>query len=210
MYWRARGPAASGPVGGFVGGLGRARHQQAPIVSTYNDGNMKTTIRSSKDMPIEQRIATIQDLIHKSVQDPMMRKVALQATAMCPERDQKCEAEAIYNYVKARVRYTGDVGPIVHPDGSFEGIDLYQTARRTLEMGGGDCDDQAILNAALLAHNGLEPRLRVVKQRKDPDWSHIYTGAIINGKFIALDTTLPGRNRFNYEYPVSKQIDFPA
>lgn len=204
MYLRAR--TASQPVAG----LGRTRYQQAPEVSRYNDGNMRTVMRSSKDMPIEQRIATIQDLIHKSMQDPEMRKVALRATSMCPERDQKCEAEAIYHYVKQRVRYTGDVGPILHPDGSVEGVDLYQSARRTLEFGGGDCDDQAIVNATLLALNGLEPRLRVVKQRKDPDWSHIYCGAIINGKFVALDTTLPGNKSFNYEYPTQKQIDFPA
>jgi hypothetical protein len=205
MYWRARGGGSSA-----INGLGRSRHAQAPVISSYSDGRMKTTLRASNDMPIEQRIATIQDLIHKSVQDPEMRKVALKVTSGCPERDQMCEAEAIYHFVKQRARYTGDIGPIVHPDGSYEGIDLYQSARRTLEFGGGDCDDQAILNATLLSLNGIEPRLRVVKQRKDPDWSHIYTGAVINGKFIALDTTLPGNRSFNYEARTHKQLDFPA
>jgi hypothetical protein len=202
MYWRERS--------GQMSGLGRARFRQAPIVGGYHDGDMKTTLRASRNMPIEERIATIQDLIRKSVQDPQMRKFALQATMNCPERDQMCEAESIYHFVKQRIRYTGDVGPIVQHDGSIEGIDLYQSARRTLEFGGGDCDDQAILNSTLLALNGIEPRLRVVRQRKDPDWSHIYSGAMINGKFVALDTTLPGNRSFNYETPIAKQIDFPA
>lgn len=205
LFLKTRSSSASG-----VHGLGRARYAQAPVVGGYSDGNMKTVLRASREMPIEQRIATIQDLIHKSVQDPEMRKVALAVTRQCPERDQKCEAKAIYQFVKARIRYSGDVGPIQHPDGSVEGIDLYQSARRSLEFGAGDCDDQAILNSTLLSLNGIEPKLRVVRQHKAPDWEHIYSVAVINGKEFALDTTLPGNNRFGYELPVAKMIDFPA
>jgi transglutaminase superfamily protein len=202
-YWRERKVA--------LAGLGRSNSVgQAPVVGGYSDGNMRTVLRAANDIPIEQRLASIQDLVHKSVQDPQMRKVALQATAKCPERDQMCEAKAVYDYVKQRIRYTGDIGPIRHPDGTVEGIDLYQSARRTLEMGGGDCDDQAILNATLLALNGLTPKLRVVRQKKDPDWSHIMAGALINGKFVALDTTLPGNDSFGTELPVAKSIDFDA
>lgn len=133
MYYRERKAL------GFMSGLGRAPRGQAPQVGGYNDGKMKTTLRASADMPIETRIATIQELIHKSVQDPQMRKLALQITSQCGERDKVCEARAVYDYIKKRVRYTGDIGPIKHPDGSVEGIDLYQSARRTLEFGGGDC-----------------------------------------------------------------------
>ena len=193
-------------------GLGRAKGRvpQAPIVGSYNDGNMKTTLRASTDMPIEERLATIQDLVEKSVQDPQMRKAALMVTSRCPERDKICEAEAIYQAVKHRVRYTGDVGSIQHSDGSVDGIDLYQSARRTLEMGGGDCDDQAIVNATLLALNGFDPVLRVVKQKGDKDWSHIYAGFYHGTKFVALDTTLPGNNNFGIEGPYAKYKDFVA
>lgn len=194
-------------LAGF-GGFGRLR--QAPVIGSYSDGNMRTTLRASHQMPIEERIATIQDLIHKSVQDAEMRKLALSITRSCPERDQRCEAETIYQAIKGRVRYTGDVGPILHPDGKVEGIDLYQSARRTWEFGGGDCDDNAILGGTLLALNGIEPRLRVVRQRKDPDWSHIFVGGIINGKFIPLDTTLPGNRSFGIEGAYTKGIDFKA
>lgn len=196
-----------------VRGLGRqlARAQQAPIIGSYSDGNMKTTMRQSAVMPIEQRIATIQDLIHKSVQDPQMRKIALQVTSQCPERDKMCEANAIYNFVKARVRYTGDVGAIRHPDGNVEGVDLYQSARRTLEFGGGDCDDHNILNGTLLALNGIDPVLRVVKTRGADDWEHIYAGFFPSRKkFVALDTTLPGNASFGVEPSYHKHIDFPA
>lgn len=194
-----------------IAGLQIGRFQQAPVVDGYNDGRMKTTMRSSKQMPIEERIASIQKLVHKSVMDPEMRKLALQITSNCPERDQTCEAEAVYYAIKQRIRYTGDVAAIAHPDGSVEGIDLYQAARRTwFDMRGGDCDDQAILGATLLALNGIEPRLRVVRQRKDPDWSHVFVGGMIGNRFVPIDTTLPGDRSFGREGEYSHGVDFIA
>lgn len=192
---------------GLLAGLGRG---QANVIGSYSDGHMKTTLRESGRMPIEQRIATIQDLVHKSVQDPQMRKIALKVTSRCGERDKVCEAESIYHFVKQRVRYTGDIGPIKHPDGQVEGIDLYQTARRTLEFGGGDCDDNAILTSTLLALNGHQPILRVVKTKRAPDWEHIFTVDNIDGKVVALDTTLPGNKSFGVEPNYHKRVDFPA
>jgi len=109
-------------------------------MESFSDGHMKTELRADHQMPIEQRLASIQDLVHKSVQDPKMRKLALAITSKCPERDGMCEAKAIYQAVKARVRYTGDIAPIKQGSkGPVEGIDLYQSAWRTWEFGGGDC-----------------------------------------------------------------------
>ncbi len=202
-----------------TGSLGRPRFvpgrvPQAPVIDGYSDGNMKTTLRASKTMPIEERLASIQDLVHKSVQDPEMRKLALQITASCPERDGECEARAVYDFVKANVRYTGDVAPIAFPNGEVEGIDLYQSARRTVEFGGGDCDDQDILIATLLALNGITPRMRVIREEGGEDWSHIYpiAGLPKNSPsgWIALDTTLPGNNKFGVEVPYAEALDFPA
>lgn len=217
MYARERKllAGAAGAVGGASQlGLGRGRAAQAPVVNSYSDGNMRTTLRASGDMPIEQRLATIQDLVEKSIQDPEMRKLALKVTAHCPERDGECEAKAVYDFVKANVRYTGDIAPIRWSNGTVEGVDLYQTARRTIELGGGDCDDQAIVNATLLALNGITPRLRVVKTRGAPDWEHIYAGALLpkgsGNKFVALDTTLPGTDKFGIEPPYHKHVDFDA
>ena len=189
---------------------------QAALVSSYTNGGMKTEMRADRDMPIEQRIATIQDLVYKSVQDPKMRKLALDITHKCPERDGTCEARAIYDAVKGRVRYTGDIAAIKHgAKGRHEGIDLYQSAWRTWEFKGGDCDDHAVLLSTLLALNGIEPRLRVTAESARSDWGHIYAGALLpknasTGKFTTLDTTLPGNNKFGVEVPYAKGLDFPA
>lgn len=200
MYYRDRK---------MLAGLGLIGDGQARVVGAYSDGNMKTELYHDVQMPIEMRIDRIQKLVRKSVQDPEMRKLALQITSRCPERDKMCEAKAIYDAVKNRVRYTGDIGPIVQEDGSVEGIDLYQSARRTWEFRGGDCDDHNILLSTLLALNGLTPIMRVVKTKKAPDWEHIFSGFTDTGKFVALDTTLPGY-KFGIEAPYHKHIDFPA
>jgi transglutaminase-like putative cysteine protease len=192
------------------------RVAQAPVVDGFSAGGMKTELRQSRSMSIQQRLATIQDLVHKSVQDPRMRKLALDITHKCPARDGTCEAQAVYDAVKQRVRYTGDIAPIKQgSQGEVDGIDLYQAAYRTWEFKGGDCDDHSILISTLLALNGIEPRLRVTAESVSADWGHIYPAAILpkgtSGKPVALDTTLPERiAKFGYEVPYAKNLDFPA
>jgi transglutaminase-like putative cysteine protease len=204
-------------VAGLGWGRGRrvyGRAAEAPEISRFSDGNMTTVLREQRNMPIEVRVASIQKAIEKSIQDPKMREISLRATAHCPERDGACEARAIYDFIKARVRYTGDIAPIRWSDGTVEGVDLFQAARRTLEFGGGDCDDHNIVASTMLAHNGITPRLRVVKTRSAPDWEHIFTGALLpkgtGDKFIALDTTLPGNEHFGREPSYHKFVDFDA
>lgn len=188
-----------------------------PIVEENKLSNgMKIQHRRSSSMSIEERIANLQDLIWKSVTDPEMRKLALAITNKCPERDGKCEAEAVYKYIKKNVRYTGDVAPIKigGRNGPLEPIDLYQSAKRTISFHGGDCDDHAIANAVLLTLNGITARLRVTAETKNSDWGHVYCGALLpkinGGKFYALDTTLPGNNNFGKEVPYAKYLDFPV
>lgn len=188
-----------------------------PIVEENRLPNgMKVQHRRSNGMPIEERVANIQDLVWKSTIDPEMRKLALALTHNCPERDGKCEAQAIYKAMKKRIRYTGDVAPlkIGGRNGPVEPIDFYQSAKRTWEFRGGDCDDHAILAATLLTLNGIQARLRVTAEDKNGDWGHIYTIAglpkLTPNKWFALDTTLPGDDRFGYEVPFAKNLDFPV
>jgi hypothetical protein len=196
----------------FVGG----RTAQAPVVGQTSADGMTMTHRRSANMPLEERVASIQDLIWKGVQDPRMRKLALQITKHCPERDGQCEAKAVYDYVKANVRYTGDVAPVkMGRNGPVEGVDLFQSGRRTLEFQGGDCDDHSTLGATLLAHNGITPLLRVTASTRNGEDEHIYVGAMLpknasNPKFVALDTTLPGTDKFGVELSRGRTTDFPA
>lgn len=202
LYNRKRSQGLNGP----------AFRKRVPALGEA--GTMKLKHHRGR-MTIKDRVKIIQDLVWKSVQDPEMRKIALQTTKDCPERDGKCEARAIYHFIKSHVRYTGDVGPVkMGHDGPTEAVDLYQSARRTLEIGGGDCDDQAILAATLLALNGMSAKLRITKPRKDAEWSHIYvtTGLpkLRPTSWLPIDTTLPGSNWFGKEVPFAEKAEFDA
>lgn len=177
----------------------------------------KLTQHSRSSMSIDERMEILQGVVEKSVKDPSMRKLALQITRHCPARDGQCEAKAIGDWVKKNIRYTGDVGPIkLSHNGQVEGVDVFQTAARTVEFGGGDCDDHTILNVTLAAHNGLTSNMRVTSPTRNPkeeDYGHIYgtIGLPKNNprKYYAVDTTLPNY-RFGYEVPYGKAKDYPA
>lgn len=201
-------------------GLGRSKikldtrqAEAPPLLETTREGGMTVRHYRLAGMPIERRVSLIQDLVWKSIHDPRMRRIALGLTRKCPERDGMCEARAIYDAVKRRVRYTGDIAPVKMPNGGVEGVDYFQSAWRTWEIGGGDCDDAVILVSTLLALNGITPRLRVTTAKKGEDPSHIYAVAGVNSKvdpkkWIALDVTLPGKNKFNVEAPFAHGTDF--
>lgn len=199
------------------GEFGRLDHNPEPTAWHNEDGeDYKLTAHRSDKMPIKERVAILQDLTAKSIRDPKMRKIALSVTRHCKARDAACEAKAIYNWVKRNIRYTGDVGPhALWAGGPVEGVDLFQSAYRTVEFGGGDCDDHAILSCTLAALNGMTCKYRVTspKRGKKDDYTHIYS--IIGlpkmrpKKWVAVDTTLPGR-RYNVEAPYAKRLDFPA
>lgn len=195
--------------------LGRPR-QKSQGKERTESGGMVLTHHRSKRMPIKERVGILQDLTHKSVKDPEMRKLALQITQGCQARDGECEARAIYNWVKANVRYTGDVGPHkLGRNGPVEGIDLFQTAARTADFRGGDCDDHSILNCTLALHNGLACKYRVTSPSNSSreDYTHIYAmvGLPKNHpkKWIAMDTTLP-HGKFGTEAGHGKRLDFVA
>ena len=207
-YQNRKSKGLSGPR--YVAG----RFEEAPVIDGFSDGNMTTVLRAAPNMTIEQRIASIQAMVEKSVQDPMIRALAGDITKDCPDRDGMCEAKKIYKAVKKRVRYVGDVAPIKMSNGDVEGIDLYQSARRTWEMGIGDCDDQSVLIESLLSAIGITARSRVTAEDPNGEEGHIYPIALLP-KFdpsyaIALDTTLPGSNKFGVEAPAGRITDYDA
>lgn len=134
--------------------------------------------------------------------DPQMRATGLEITSGCKARSDDCELHAIYWFVHNNIRYTGDITR----------RDTYQSAWRTMQMAGGDCDDQAVLNAVLAMENGFECKFRITSNTGEA-WDHIYTMAGVpkNGprKWIALDSTLPGGDRFAVEPGRAKFKDFP-
>jgi len=200
----------------------------------HSSGGQRLKVWDDPTMSIKDRVYLLQGLVASSVKDPSIRKLALGITGHgqqkveltggdnitlmgsgCPARDDMCEAEAIFNWVAnpKHVRYTGDTGThALSPGGPVEPVDEFQSAIRTVEYRGGDCDDHAILNASLAVKNGFPAKFRITSNNGD-SWDHIYTMVgvpkLSPTKWVALDTTL-GTGYFNKQPKRAKQIDFAA
>ena len=171
-------------------------------------------LRSHKVSSLEDRVLLLRKLVWfgdgafdrrsglvGGLRDPRMRQIGLEVTQPCRARDDKCELAAIYHFTKTNVRYTGDITM----------KDTFQSALRTLQYGGEDCDGHAVLNAVLAMENGFQTKFRITSNTGQT-WDHIFTlaGVPKQGprRWIVLDTTLPGANKFNVHPPHAKYRDF--
>lgn len=135
-----------------------------------------------------------------SLRDPLMRNIGLLVTNGCEARRDLCELEAVFNFIVHNVRYTGDI--------AFK--DTFQSALRTLQFGGGDCDDHAVCGAVLAMENGYQTKFRITSNT-GATWDHIYLMAGVPKhrptQWVALDTTL-GKNKFARQPGSAKHRDF--
>lgn len=174
------------------------------------------TLRVHRVSSLEDRVKLLQKLVNfgeaafdrssppfGSIRDPEMRRIGLAVTEVCNARDDRCELMAIYDFVKRNVRYTGDV----------TNKDTFQSAFRTMQFAGGDCDDFSTLIAVLAMVNGFTVKFRITSNYGS-SWDHIYIVAglpkLESRSWIALDATLPGSTdaRFGKEPPRAKFRDF--
>ena len=85
----------------------------------------------------------------------------------------------VWHYVRARVRYVRDP----------EGVELVQSARRTLERGEGDCDDFTILVGALLCALGYPVRVTLVQHAGAVEFNHVVPEVRVGNRWLALDAS---------------------
>jgi len=113
--------------------------------------------------------------------DPLIRQTAARAISGVNEKDDLAEAAALQDWVRAHIRYTGDVLD----------VETLQTPDYTLQEGYGDCDDQATLLAAMLMAVGIPAAYCAVGVDGEP-YSHVMTFAGLRGynQYVALETTL--------------------
>jgi len=133
---------------------------------------------------LEDRIKEISKLIDEGKKDPLIRYAAARIIQKCPARDWGCEVKALFDFVQRNIRYTRDV----------EGMDTYQRARRTLQLGAGDCDDMTILLGALLQTVGYPIKLKAVSVTGE-GYEHIYPLVGLPprepGRWVPLDASVP-------------------
>lgn len=87
------------------------------------------------------------------------------------------QAQAIQAWVQSNIEYRRDP-----PD-----VELVQTPQVTLQLRAGDCDDQAVLVAALLQSTGHPTRFIAVGMNGN-SLSHVLTQTLIGTSWVAVET----------------------
>jgi transglutaminase-like putative cysteine protease len=89
------------------------------------------------------------------------------------------QIKALHRYVQKRIQYVRDI----------RGVETIATPLVTIQSGQGDCDDQAVLLAALLESIGHRTRFVAIRQTTFGPFVHVFTEAKIGSRWIPLETT---------------------
>ena len=111
--------------------------------------------------------------------DPIIRQAATTLVYLTPQKCELSEVEAIFNFVRDRVRYVRDIVD----------VETVSSARKTLEGLIGDCDDQSVLLASLLEAVGYSTRFVVAGYNTASDVEHVYAQVFAGDQWIDADPT---------------------
>lgn len=129
-------------------------------------------------------MSRIRELIHEGRLNPLVRRTAanvIESAGVAP-RDQRGEAEALFEFVRSSLRYTRD--PV--------GIEQLTTAEGLIrDHHDADCDEYVTLLCALCMAVGIKCRLVVARKGSRGPWQHIYAQLAINGQWVSADATHP-------------------
>ncbi len=109
-----------------------------------------------------------------------VRQQAISLVAHLAQKDWAAEITAAHAFVRDRIRYVKDV----------RDVETLATPEKTLEFGQGDCDDKAVLLAALLESIGHPTRFVAIAFHPD-EFAHVFVESKIGENWIALETTEP-------------------
>lgn len=128
-------------------------------------------------------------LVNVSLTDPLVVNTAKEVVAYCPPGDRECQAMAIGRWLGERFRFVRD--PL--------GVELLHEPRYMLQVVGqravfsGDCDDAAILGAALAKAVGLRSRFRAIGFQPGGPLVHVIADVRTPRGWVQLDVTRPAQ-----------------
>jgi hypothetical protein len=158
--------------------------------SQIGNGVLEGTINNIKD-----EIRLLKEIVQTAKKNPFFRQLAVQIVNHfpCQHKNWDCYVYAIAKFVRDNIKYIKDI----------TGYETIQTPDNTLKIGGGDCDDHAVLNATLLEAIGMKSAFKVVG--RNGSYKHIYVVATTpDGKKWVVDTTEP-----DFFYPLEEDETYP-
>lgn len=136
----------------------------------------------------QETLYWMQRLALEAQSDLRLRELAEKIIEGVYPRDYPSEYAAILNWVRKNIRYVRD--PVT--------IEQVKSPRATVETITGDCDDMAVLIAALVGHIGGRTRFSAGAFKRGPSGkpilAHVWVEAFdpMSGAWMALDP-VPGR-----------------
>lgn len=153
------------------------------------------------DKGTRETLERMRNIVWRTIKDkkwgPFFRQLSIRITldAGCKTKDFKCEAKSLFEYVRDKVKWIRDV----------KGFETLQYPHRTLEFGGGDCDDLSILLATLAVAIGIPAAFKAIAANptRKSQFSHVYVllDPFGNGKWVPADPTVKSAS-FGWESPV--------
>lgn len=132
-----------------------------------------------------QTLAFMRELARRSSRNMTIRHLAVQLATKgfgglqgLPQKDFAGEARRLFEFVRDQIRYVKDI----------DGVETLHPAEWVLAQRAGDCDDKAILLAALLLSIGHTPRFIAVAFAPD-DFSHVWVQDRLAGGWVDLEPT---------------------
>lgn len=132
--------------------------------------------REYEDLP--SVLDKMAELVREHRSANLVRDTAAKISQDVPAKDAGALARAVWTFVRSEIQYVLDPA----------GTELLQGPDVTLRKGYGDCDDQAILAAALLMALGVDAGFRAVAQVEAGDFDHVYVLYWSSGQWKELDT----------------------
>jgi hypothetical protein len=150
---------------------------------------------------LDDRMRVLAWTIQRGAMDAFSHEWTLETVRQCPVRDDRAEVAAVFERLKARVRYT------FHPDGT----DRFQTLPATWRLAAGDCDNATVALCTALHILGFRTGARIVSST-GAAWEHVYALVLLprggaSGAWMPLDLTVgldgtPSSARPGYEVPL--------
>ena len=129
---------------------------------------------------LSQTVEVIRRFILESSHNLRLRRLVAKLIKKCRDKDFPCYIEKIVSFVKSKVHYVDDP----------QKLEILQSPEKTLEIGIGDCDDQAILTGALLRIAGFPVRIVLGDPNRDGRFEHVYLKVMLPNKtWLTVDPT---------------------
>jgi Transglutaminase-like superfamily len=147
------------------------------------------------NLGIAQTIMTMQQLRDLGSQDASVRQRVFEILRAynVNSRDRYATAHAILSWVKANITFVPDPA----------GRELIGHPSYLLDVRAGDCDDMAVLTAAMLQAVGIPAQFVTIRAdaQEPARHSHVYLRAFINGRWMGLDPSVAASS-VGWEPPV--------